>query len=149
MLTPDEVLKFLPHRPPFRFVDRIVESDDHHVVAEYTFRPDEFFYGGHFPGNPLTPAVILLEAMCQAATAITLQLVSLETPSLELANFFAVFSDAAFEVEVSVPPGSLVRTRAEKISWRRGRIKTRMDLSLADGTLAAHGTAGGMVLRRS
>jgi 3-hydroxyacyl-[acyl-carrier-protein] dehydratase len=149
MLTPDEVLKLLPHQPPFRFVDRILESDEHHVVAEYTFRPDEFFYRGHFPGNPLTPAVILLETMAQAATAIPIQLFSLEVPVEELASFSAVLSDASFEVEVSVPPGATVRTRAEQIFWRRGKIKMRMDLSLADGTLAAHGTVGGMVRRRA
>ena len=63
---PAEVLAALPQQAPFRFLDEIVELDDEHIVARYTFRDDEDFYRGHFPGNPLTPGVILVETMAQA-----------------------------------------------------------------------------------
>ena len=65
-MTPAEVLAAIPHRPPFRFVDEIVELDDEHIVAAYRFPADADFYRGHFPGNPITPGVLLLEAMAQA-----------------------------------------------------------------------------------
>ncbi len=57
-LTPAEVLALVPQQEPFRFVDEIVEVDDEHIVARYTFRPEADFYRGHFPGNPITPFAI-------------------------------------------------------------------------------------------
>src|SRR5215813_4507396 len=65
-MTPAAVLEAIPHRRPFRFVDEIVELDDDHIVAAYRFPVDADFYRGHFPGNPITPGVLLLEAMAQA-----------------------------------------------------------------------------------
>ena len=65
LLTGARVLDLLPQQEPFRFVDEILEMDDDHIVARYTFRPDADFYRGHFPGNPITPGVLLIEAMAQ------------------------------------------------------------------------------------
>ena len=64
------VTDLIPHRPPFLFVDRVVEVGDDRLVAERTFRPDEAFYEGHYPGNPITPGVILSEACFQAAAVL-------------------------------------------------------------------------------
>ena len=64
-LTPDQVLAMLPQQEPFRFVDHILELDEEHIVATYRFRPEADFYRGHFPGDPVTPGVILLEAVGQ------------------------------------------------------------------------------------
>src|SRR5262249_59832332 len=51
---------------PSRVVEEMVELDDEHLVAPYRFPADADFYRGHFPGNPITPGVLLLEAMAQA-----------------------------------------------------------------------------------
>jgi 3-hydroxyacyl-[acyl-carrier-protein] dehydratase len=64
-LTPAEVLEILPQQDPFRFIDDILELDDDHIVGTYRFDPNADFYRGHFPGNPVTPGVILIEAMAQ------------------------------------------------------------------------------------
>jgi 3-hydroxyacyl-[acyl-carrier-protein] dehydratase len=57
----------LPHRPPFRFVDAVDELvPGEHVVARYRVTGDEAFLAGHFPGNPIFPGVIQLEALAQA-----------------------------------------------------------------------------------
>jgi 3-hydroxyacyl-[acyl-carrier-protein] dehydratase len=59
------VLQLIPHRPPFLFVDEIVSESPDGLVARRTFRADEDFYRGHYPGAPITPGVILCEAVFQ------------------------------------------------------------------------------------
>lgn len=60
------VTDLIPHRPPFLFVDAIVSETDESLVATRTFRADEDFYAGHYPGSPITPGVLLCEAVFQA-----------------------------------------------------------------------------------
>ena len=67
VLSNEEVLAMVPQQEPFRFIDEIVELSEDHIVARYTFREDADFYRGHFPGNPITPGVILTETAAQAA----------------------------------------------------------------------------------
>ncbi|MFI5357848.1 MAG: 3-hydroxyacyl-ACP dehydratase FabZ family protein, partial [Opitutales bacterium] len=59
------VTDLIPHRPPFLFVDRILSETADGLVAERTWRADEDFYRGHYPGAPITPGVLLCEAVFQ------------------------------------------------------------------------------------
>jgi 3-hydroxyacyl-[acyl-carrier-protein] dehydratase len=59
------ILALIPHRPPFLFVDEIVSESADGLVARRTFRADEDFYQGHYPGAPITPGVLLCEAVFQ------------------------------------------------------------------------------------
>ncbi len=60
------VTDLIPHRPPFLFVDEIVGHEPgKRMVTRRTFRPEEDFYRGHYPGNPITPGVVLCEACYQ------------------------------------------------------------------------------------
>lgn len=60
------VLDTIPHRPPFLFLDRIDEVRADGATCTRTFRADEPFYSGHYPGNPITPGVLLCESVFQA-----------------------------------------------------------------------------------
>jgi len=61
----DSVTDLIPHRPPFLFVDEIVSETTESLVAKRTFRADEFYYQGHYPEHPITPGVLLCEAVFQ------------------------------------------------------------------------------------
>jgi 3-hydroxyacyl-[acyl-carrier-protein] dehydratase len=145
MLTLDEVLELVPQQRPFRFVDRLLRLDEQGAVGEYTFREDESFYAGHFPGNPVTPGVILIETMCQTGVvALGIWLLGLEQPREVVARSVTMFTEAQVEFEKVVKPGQLVRVTAEKVFWRRRKLKSKVVLTLADGAVVAHGTVAGL-----
>lgn len=59
------ITNFIPHRPPFLFVDEIVSETDTGLIAKRTWKSEEDFYRGHYPGMPITPGVLLCEAVFQ------------------------------------------------------------------------------------
>jgi 3-hydroxyacyl-[acyl-carrier-protein] dehydratase len=61
------ITDLIPHRPPFLFVDEIVSESADGLVAKRTWRADEDFYKGHYPNAPITPGVLLCEAVFQTA----------------------------------------------------------------------------------
>ncbi|MBM3825772.1 MAG: beta-hydroxyacyl-ACP dehydratase [Verrucomicrobia bacterium] len=63
---PTDVQATIPHRPPFLFLDRVDELRTDGAVCSRTFRAEESFYAGHYPGNPITPGVLLCESVFQA-----------------------------------------------------------------------------------
>jgi 3-hydroxyacyl-[acyl-carrier-protein] dehydratase len=149
MLTAAEVFALIPQKAPFGFVDKIVEVDAEHVVSEYTFRPDEFFYAGHFPGYPVTPGVILVEAMCQTAFALAIYLLALETSIAAIQELVMMTTESSAEVARIVRPGETVRMQARKVFWRRHKLKASVELALTDGTLVSQGTVAGMGVPRA
>lgn len=65
-MTLEKIQAAIPHRPPMLLVDEIVEQTDDHILCRKTFRPDEYFFQGHYPDFPLVPGVILCESAMQA-----------------------------------------------------------------------------------
>lgn len=144
-LTPDQVLELLPQQEPFRFVDRILELDAEHIVATYRFRAEADFYRGHFPGKPVTPGVLLLEAVAQVGVvALGIYLFALDHSRDELERTVTLFSDAEVEFSGIVLPDTEVTISAEKVFWRRNKLRSKATMTLADGTLVCAATISGM-----
>lgn len=148
-LSPDDVLALIPQQRPFRFVDRLVSLHAEGAIGEYTFREDETFYAGHFPGDPVTPGVILIETMCQTGlVALGIHLLGLEVPREEVARTVTLFTDCQVEFERVVRPLATVRVEAKRLFWRRRKLKSEVTLSLASGETVARGTVSGMGVPR-
>ena len=82
---PTNVTDLIPHRPPFLFVDEIVSEDENGLVAKRTWRADEGFYKGHYPGAPITPGVLLCESVFQTgALFLSRHLAKQGTPGVPL-----------------------------------------------------------------
>ena len=148
-LSTAEILAAIPQQEPFRFIDEIVEVDDEHIVAAYRFREDHDFYRGHFPGRPITPGVILVEAMAQASVvAHGLYLLATEKGMDEVSRTLSVFTDANVEFSGMVPPGARVVTTGRKMFFRRMKFRSDVRMHLEDGTLVCSGQLSGVGVSR-
>lgn len=107
----DEVLRRIPHRPPFLFVDEILSETADGIVARRTWRADEDFYGGHYPGAPITPGVILCESVFQAG-ALYLSRSLAEQGHREGVPLLVKISDVRFRSPVY--PGDTVTIEVKK-----------------------------------
>ena len=149
VLTGKQVLEMLPQQEPFRFVDEILELDDEHIVASYRFRPEADFYRGHFPGNPVTPGVILVEAMAQVGVvALGIYLVSREVSAAEVGRLLTMFTDMTIDFCGVVKPGDRVRISGRKEFFRRRKLRSKVEMHLEDWTLVCSGTVSGMGVPR-
>jgi 3-hydroxyacyl-[acyl-carrier-protein] dehydratase len=143
-LTPKQVLDLIPQQDPFRFIDDILEIDDDHIVGTYQFRPDADFYRGHFPGNPVTPGVILIESLAQVGiVALGIYLLAQESEA-ETAKVTTLFADTSVDFGGIVKPGDRVTITAEKVFYRRRKLRSKAEMKLDDGTIVCSGTVSGM-----
>jgi 3-hydroxyacyl-[acyl-carrier-protein] dehydratase len=137
------LLKAVPQRPPFRFIDDILELDDRHVLGSYRYREDEFFYTGHFPGCPVTPFVILIETMLQiGGIAFATFLNRIATGGQSMAA--PILTDVeGVEFFSSVLPGERVLVRGEKIYFRNHHVKIGTTMFTAEGQEISHAVVSG------
>lgn len=148
-LTPQELLDYLPQQAPFRFVDEILEVSEDSIKGTYTFKEDEFFYAGHFPGNPVTPGVILTESMCQVGVvALGIYLLSLQKGKEELDQWVTLFTDAEVEFCASVYPKDKVIITANKLFFRRMKLRAKIEMHSPEGKLLATLTAAGQGVKK-
>jgi beta-hydroxyacyl-ACP dehydratase FabZ len=129
------IQKILPHRHPFLLVDRIVEYDaGKRIVGLKNVTSTEFWVPGHFPGRPLMPGVLILEALAQ--TGGVLVLLSSGAPESKLLLFASV-DDGRFRRPVT--PGDQLRLECQVLQARTSAVKM-IGKAYVDGTLVAEGT---------
>ncbi|HEU5212383.1 MAG TPA: 3-hydroxyacyl-ACP dehydratase FabZ [Gaiellaceae bacterium] len=129
-----EIEAILPHRPPFLLIDEVVELEPgSRVVARKHVREDEFWAAGHFPGRPVMPGVLIVEAMAQAGAVAVLS----EEENRGRIAFFAGIDDVRFKRIVEPGDELELECTLERV---RGPIGRGMATAKVDGKLAARGT---------
>lgn len=150
VLDKNAILESVPQKAPFRFIDDILEINENCITGTYTFKPTEFFYQGHFPNNPITPGVILLETMAQTGVvAFGLYLTSLVLDKEAVQSFLTLFSEVEGEFYKPVLPGEKVTIEATKVFFRRMKLKVNAKMFNHQGELVAMATLSGMGVKKS
>jgi len=111
-----DIQRWLPHRTPFLFVDRVEEATDERIVGYRLFTEADSFFKGHFPGYPVVPGVILLETMAQVGGAGVKKLGKVKTDGL-----FLLASMEKVKFRRQVRPGEEV-----KVVIRNLRVSSKM-----------------------
>jgi 3-hydroxyacyl-[acyl-carrier-protein] dehydratase len=133
VLGREEIEAILPHREPFLLIDEVVELEPgERVVARKKVRPDEWYLAGHFPGRPVMPGVLIVEAMAQAGAVAVL---SQEENRGRIA-FFGGIDDVRFKRIVEPGDELELECRLERV---RGPIGKGRATAKVDGELVARG----------
>ncbi len=115
-LRADQILGLLPHRYPFLMIDRVLEVSDDKVVAIKNVSFNEPYFQGHFPGVPVMPGVMQIEAMAQAGGILASRAVAFDSAT-QVMMFMAI---DAVKFRRAVTPGD--QLRIEVVPLRKGKI---------------------------
>lgn len=116
-LDVNEIMKILPHRPPFLMVDRIIELESGvRCVGIKNTTINEHFFQGHFPGHPVMPGVLIVEAMAQVACLMAYK--ASDTDYRNKICYFMAIDNAKFRKPVF--PGDQIRMEVKTVQQRRG-----------------------------
>lgn len=127
-----DIMKLLPHRYPFLLVDKIVELEEgKRVVGIKNVTINEPFFQGHFPGHPVMPGVLIIEAMAQVGGVFAMICDNIGNDSV---TYFAGIDNARFRKPVM--PGDVLRMELELVNCRRG-LYCFSGKAYVDGTLVA------------
>jgi len=146
----NKILNYLPYKSSFLFVDDILSIDDNGVTGEYTLKADSFFYEDHFPGNPVTPGVIITEIMAQiglVVLGIHLMLGDVkEHEGFEMhADSFPLLTATNVEFYKMVLPEEKVTVTSKKQYFRFGKLKCSIEMYNTRSELIAKGVFSGVI----
>jgi len=139
-----QIEEILLHRPPFVFIDKILELSDKHVVALKNVTMNEDFFKGHFPGKPIMPGVLQIEAMAQAGGVLILSTVP--DPQNYL-TFFAKIDNAKFKFPVV--PGDTLIFKCELLSPLRRGMSLMKAQAFVDGRLTTEAELMAKIVKKS
>ncbi|MFA5143399.1 MAG: 3-hydroxyacyl-ACP dehydratase FabZ [Candidatus Omnitrophota bacterium] len=123
------IQKILPHRYPFLLVDRIIESGGNKIVGIKNVTINEPFFQGHFPGHPIMPGVLIIEAMAQVGGVCAL---SMDANAGKLAYFLSIDN---VKFRKPVVPGDVLRMEVELLKVKMGMVKVH-GVAKVDGEVA-------------
>ncbi len=136
VMTVQEIEKLLPHRHPFLLVDRIIELEpDKRVVGVKCVTANEQFFVGHFPGHPVMPGVLILEALAQCSAIMALKSMPPEKRAGKVIYFMSI--DGA-KFRKPVVPGDRLELHCEMLRSKASLMKTRGEAKV-DGQVVAEG----------
>ena len=139
----NDIIKMLPHRPPFLLVDKIFELSNTHVIGLKNVTMNEPFFAGHFPGAPVMPGVLQIEAMAQAGGVLLLNTV----PDPE--NYITLFMKIDnVKFKKPVKPGDTLIFKLELISPIRRGICHMKGMIFANGNLMTEGELMAQIMKR-
>jgi 3-hydroxyacyl-[acyl-carrier-protein] dehydratase len=142
-LTIQEIMDFLPHRYPFLLIDRVLEFEPQkRLVAIKNVTMNEPFFQGHFPGAPIMPGVLVIEAMAQAGAVLLLS--EIEDRHSKLAVFTGI--DGA-KFRRSITPGDQIRIEVTVLSFRP-RVGKMEGKAYVDDKVASEATLTCMIVPR-
>ena len=134
LLTQEQIKEIIPHRDPFLLIDEVLEMEPGvRVVAQKYLKPDEFWFKGHFPQEPVQPGVLTIEMLAQAGAVCAL---SLPENKGKIA-YFAGIDKAKFRQKIV--PGDTIRLEVEIVKTR-GRLRALYDMT--NGGQALPGDCG-------
>ena len=109
----NDIQKIIPHRDPFLFVDKIIEIEkDKRIVGIKNITGKEEFFKGHFPGNPIMPGVLIIEALAQVGGILLFN----KKESLNRSAYFVGLNNARFRK--AVIPGDMLRLEVDIVKIR-------------------------------
>ncbi len=143
MIGIQEIMDILPHRYPFLLVDKIIELEmGKRVVGIKNVTMNEPFFQGHFPGHPIMPGVLLLEAMAQAGGVLALLSVPKEAVKNKVIYFMSI-DKAKFRKRVV--PGDQLRFELDVIK-QRSNIMSFKAQAFVDGAVVAEAELMAMIV---
>ena len=138
----DEILKMIPHRYPMLMIDRLEEIViDHSAVGIKNVTANEPYFQGHFPGKPIMPGVLIIEAMAQTAATLVVHTIGNDVQG-SLVYFMSV-ENARFRK--LVVPGDTLKVHVERIHKRGSVWKFRGEAKV-NGTICAEATYTAMIV---
>ena len=145
----NKILNYLPYKSSFLFVDNISKLNDDGVVGDYTLKSDSFFYEDHFPGNPVTPGVIITEIMAQIGLVVLGIHLMLNGEQVEGAvmdkDSFPLLTSTNVEFFKMVLPEEKVIVTSKKQYFRFGKLKCLIEMHNTANELIAKGTFAGVI----
>ena len=139
----EKIMQLLPHRPPFLLIDRIIELSETHVIGMKNVTMNEAFFVGHFPGAPVMPGVLQVEAMAQTGGILVLS--SVPDPENYL-TYFMKMDKVKFKRKVK--PGDTLIFKADLISPIRRGICHMQAYAYANGQLVAEAELMAQIVKK-
>ena len=143
IMDADKIMQILPHRHPFLFIDKILKITDNSIVGLKYVSPDESYFKGHFPGRPVMPGVLQIEAMAQVGGVLVLN--TFPDPENYL-TFFGRIENAKFKRPVE--PGDTLIFELELLSPIRRGISHMKARAFVDGELTTEAEMKAKIIKK-